>query len=55
MKKEQDAISEMFAYLIKHINDAPSTAQLAIQLSKELKGEQIRKAIKNATEKINNK
>jgi hypothetical protein len=52
IKTEADAISMMFEYLIKHINDAPSTAQLVIQMSKELNGEQIVKAIQNAEEKI---
>ena len=51
MKKEHDAISKMFEYLIENINDAQATAQLVIQMSKELNGEQIEKAIKAANEK----
>jgi hypothetical protein len=51
MKKEQDAISKMFEYLIENINNAPATAQLVIQMSKELNAEQIEKAIQQANEK----
>lgn len=51
MKKEQDAISKMFQYLIENLDNAPATAQLVIQMSKELNGEQIEKAIKAANEK----
>jgi hypothetical protein len=51
MKKEQDAISKMFEYLIENINNAQATAQLVIQMSKQLNGEQIEKAIKAANAK----
>lgn len=51
MKKEQDAISAMFEYLIKHINNPPAIAELVIQMSKEMNGNEIQKAVKNATEK----
>jgi NRPS condensation-like uncharacterized protein len=51
MKKEHDAISKMFQYLIENIDNAPATAQLVIQMSKELNAEQIEKAIKAANEK----